>query len=32
MPMARHALADDPAVEHVESDEQGRRAVPVNAE
>ena len=28
MPVARHALADDAAVEHVQRREQGRRAVP----
>ncbi len=27
MPVARHALADDPALQHVEGGEQGRRAV-----
>ena len=29
MPVARHALADDPALQHVERGEQGRRAVPL---
>ena len=28
VPVARHALADDAAVEHVQRREQGRRAVP----